>query len=205
MIPAVPEPHDPHQPTARMPVVEPRGVYRATNHRRTAVLIVAGSAVVLLALVLWLFTGDDDPAPVTPVAAPTVSSAPAGEASETAGPSATGTESAGVEPAGVEPAEPSAPATRPARPAELISGLTAVIGALEEEGELDDDGADALTRRLEQAADRLERGKAKEAARKLKEFTDKLRDLRKDDDISGDAFALLSEGAEQIRAVLPRG
>ncbi|GIE29103.1 hypothetical protein Ait01nite_021480 [Actinoplanes italicus] len=194
----MPEPHDLHQPTAQMPVVEPRGVYRAADHRRTA-LIAAGSAVVLLALVVWLFTGDDDPAPAAPVAAPTPSSAPAEVPSEAAESSPPETE---PEP---EAAPTTAPPDRPAQPAELITGLAAVIGVLEDEGELDDDVADALTRRLEQAADRLERGKAKEAARKIKEFEDKLRDLRKDDELSADAFGLLREGAEQIRAVLPRG
>jgi hypothetical protein len=192
MMSAVPEPHDLHEPTAQMPVVEPHGVYRAASHRRTA-LIAGGSAVVLLALVVWLFTGDDDPAPV---AAPTVSSAPAEAPPETAEPSPSETES--------EAAATTAPANRPVRPAELIAGLASIIGALEAEGEMDDDAADALTRRLEQAAERLESGKAKEAARKIKEFDDKLRDLRKDDEISADAFGLLSEGAEQIRAVLPR-
>jgi hypothetical protein len=196
MMSAVPEPHDLHQPTAQMPVVEPRGVYRAADHRRTA-LIAAGSAIVLLALVVWLFTGDDDPAPAAPVAAPTPSSAPAEVPSETAEPSPSETET--------EAAPTTAPPNRQVRPAELITGLAAVIGVLEDEGELDDDAADALTRRLEQAADRLERGKAKEAARKIKEFDDKLRDLRKDDELSADAFGLLREGAEQIRAVLPRG
>jgi hypothetical protein len=195
MMSAVPESHDLHEPTAQMPVVEPRGVYRAANHRRTA-LIAGGSAVVLLALMVWLFAGGDDPAPVAPVAAPTTGSAPAEAPPETAEPAPSETET--------QVTETTAPANRPAQPIELISGLAGILGVLVDEGSLDDDDAEALARRLEQAADRLERGKDKEAARKMKEFTDKLGDLREDDDISADAFGLLNEGAEQIRAVLPR-
>lgn len=192
---AVPEPHDLHQPTAQLPVVESRGVYRAADHRRTA-LIVAGSAAVLLLLVVWLFTGDDEPAPV-PVAAPP--SATAAEISATPEPEAT-EESAAPEPS----ATAATPSARPLQPGDLISGLAGLIDALEDEGELDDDAAEALTRRLEQVATRLSRGDVKAAARKIDEFLKKLRDVRKDDDVSGDAFNLLASGAEQVRAVLRR-
>jgi hypothetical protein len=194
MMSAVPEPHELHQPTAQLPVVEPRGVYRAANHRRT-VLIAAGAAAVLLLLVVWLFSGgdegDDEPLPVA---------APAPSATVSAVPEAT------AGPEGTEEPEPSAttttPTTRPAQPGELITGLAGVIGILEDEDELDDDGAEALTRRLEQAAERLSRGDAEGALRKIEEFRKKLRDLRDDDDLSGDAFSLLSQGADQIRTAL---
>jgi hypothetical protein len=193
MMSAVPEPHELHEPTAQLPVVEPRGVYRAANHRRTALIAAGGAAVVLLLLVVWLFSGDDDPVPAA--AAPSAPAAVTDEAPE-----------ATAEPEATEEPETtvttSAPAARPAQPAELITGLAGVIGILEDEDELDDDGAEALTRRLEQAATRLSRGDAKGALRKIEEFRKKLGDLREDEDLSGDAFSLLSQGAEQITAAL---
>ncbi|MEV4277760.1 FIMAH domain-containing protein [Actinoplanes xinjiangensis] len=197
----MPEPHNLHQPTAQLPVVEPRGVYRAAGHRRTALIAAGGAAAVLLLLVVWLFAGADEPDPVA--AAPTPS------ATSSAVPEATSTEpevTATAEPETTGGPEPSAtttaPAVRPAQPVDLITGLAGVVGLLEDEGRLDDDGADALTRRLEQAAIRVSRGDTKGALRKIEEFRRKLRDLRKDDDLSGDAFSLLSQGAEQITAAL---
>ena len=212
MMSAVPEPHDLHQPTAPLPVVEPRGVYRAANHRRTALIVVAGSTVVLLALTVLLFSGGDDPAPRAPVAAPAVPSAPASGTGSPAGsvsPAGSASPSESAEPSPgttTESASPSATATarRPAQPPELIFGLAAVVDDLEDRDQLDDDDAEALTRRLEQAATRLSRGDVKGASRKIEDFTEKLRDLREDDDLSEDAFNLLNAGADQIGAVLPR-
>ncbi|WP_433793650.1 FIMAH domain-containing protein [Actinoplanes sp. CA-252034] len=200
----MPEPHDLQQPTAQLPVVEPRGVYRAANHRRTALIAAGAAAAVLLLLVVWLFSGDDEPAPVAAAPAPSTTTA-----SAEAQPEATGT-AGEPEPSATTTATPTAtpttaPATRPAQPVELITGLASVIGVLEDEGELDDDGAEALTRRLEQATQRLSRGDARGALRKIDEFRRKLRDLREDDDLSGDGFSLLNQGAEQIRAALRRG
>ncbi|MFC4072135.1 FIMAH domain-containing protein [Actinoplanes subglobosus] len=191
----MPEPHELHQPTAQLPVVEPRGVYRAANHRRTALLAAGGAAVVLLLLTVWLFSGDDEPVPVAAPPSPAVTET-------SASPEPESTSEPAEESAAPEPTVTTAPATRPAQPGELITGLAGVIGVLEDEDELDDDGAEALTRRLEQAADRLARGDTRGTTRKIDEFTRKLRDLRKDDDISGDAFELLSQGAAQIRAAL---
>jgi hypothetical protein len=193
MMSAVPEPHDLHQPTAQLPVVEPRGVYRAANHRRTALIVAGAAAAALILLVVWLFSGDDEPAPI-PVAAP-----PSVEATASPEPEAT-EESAEPEPT----VTTTTPSARPAQPGDLITGLAGLIDALEDEGELDDDAAEALTRRLEQAATRLSRGDVKEAARKIDEFLKKLRDVRKDEDVSRDAFNLLASGAEQVQAVLRR-
>ncbi|MEU4158098.1 hypothetical protein [Actinoplanes sp. NPDC026670] len=189
----MPEPHDLHQPTAQLPVVEPRGVYRAANHRRTALIVAGAAAAALILLVVWLFSGDDEPAPI-PVAAP-----PSVEATASPEPEAT-EESAEPEPT----VTTTTPSARPAQPGDLITGLAGLIDALEDEGELDDDAAEALTRRLEQAATRLSRGDVKEAARKIDEFLKKLRDVRKDEDVSRDAFNLLAAGAEQVQAVLRR-
>ncbi|MBW6432298.1 hypothetical protein KZ829_00860 [Actinoplanes hulinensis] len=190
----MPDPHDLYQPTATMPVVEQRGVYRAADHRRVALLAAAGSAVVLSALVVWLFSGDDEsPAPV---AAPPVVVVTSAAPTEEPSPS---------EEAPSEEATATTPAVtvRPARPAELIAALRAVVDSLEDQGQIDDDGAEALDRRLKSAADRLERGKAKDAARKMDEFAEKLVDLREDDDISQSAFNALASGATQVRAALP--
>ncbi|WP_204297302.1 FIMAH domain-containing protein [Actinoplanes campanulatus] len=189
----MPDPHDLYQPTAPMPVVEQRGVYRAADHRRVALLAAAGSAVVLSALVVWLFSGDDEsPAPVAAPPVVVVTSATPAEPSPT-------------EPSPSEEATTTAPAVtvRPARPADLIAALRAVVDSLEDQGEIDDDGAEALDRRLKSAADRLKRGKAKDAARKMDEFAEKLVDLREDDDISQSAFNALASGATQVRAALP--
>ncbi|MBO3739722.1 FIMAH domain-containing protein [Actinoplanes flavus] len=196
----MPDPHDLYQPTAPMPVVEQqRGVYRAADHRRMALLAAAGSAVVLLAFVVWLFSGDDEsPAPVAaPPAVVVTSAAPTEEPSPT--------EQAPSEEAPSEEATTTAPAVtvRPARPAELIAALRTVVDTLEDQGEIDDDGAEALDRRLKSAADRLKRGKAKDAARRMDEFAEKLVDLREDDDISRSAFNALAAGAGQVRAALP--
>ncbi|GGN37106.1 hypothetical protein FHR83_006471 [Actinoplanes campanulatus] len=189
----MPDPHDLYQPTAPMPVVEQqRGVYRAADHRRVALLAAAGSAVVLAALAVWLFSGDDDTPP--PVAAPPAVVVTSAAPVETPEPSLAETEAATT----------TVPVTvRPAQPAELIAALRAVVDSLEDQGEIDDDGAEALDRRLKSAADRLERGKAKDAARKMDEFAEKLVDLREDDDISQSAFNALASGATQVRAALP--
>ena len=173
-------------------------MYRAAHHRRTALIAAAGAAVLLLGLVVWLFSGDDEPAPAArpPIAAPTATAAPTTGQAEPS-------PSEAAEPTASTPAPTTAAPQRPPQPAELIAALAAVVDGLEDSDELDDDGADALNRRLEQAADRLSRGDAKGASRKIDEFTKKLRDLRKDDDLSGDAFELLTSGAGQIRAALP--
>ncbi|MEV0895852.1 hypothetical protein [Actinoplanes sp. NPDC049802] len=192
----MPDPHDLHQPTAVMPVVEQRGVYRAANHHRTVLLAAAAAAVVLLALVVRLFSGDDE-APPPPVAAPpavttsTASAEPTGDPAE----EATTTPPATVSTAVVT--------VRPARPGQMIAALRAVVDSLEDQDQIDDDGADALNRRLRDAARRLERGKPKEASRKIDEFAKKLAELRKDDDISRSAFSTLAAGAAQIKAALP--
>ncbi|MEU8662969.1 FIMAH domain-containing protein [Actinoplanes philippinensis] len=195
----MPEPHDPHQPTAQLPVVEPRGVYRAANHRRAGLVVAGGAAAALLLLVVWLFSGDDDePVPVTAAPAPS-----AAATSAPAQPEATRTAEESEEP---EPsATPTTPSARPAQPAELISALVSAIGILEDEDQVDDDDAESLTRRLGQAAQRLSRGDTRGALRKVEEFQRKLRDLREDDDLSDDGFRLLSQGAEQVRAALRRG
>ncbi|WP_143134034.1 FIMAH domain-containing protein [Actinoplanes philippinensis] len=195
----MPEPHDLHQPTAQLPVVEPRGVYRAANHRRAGLVVAGGAAAALLLLVVWLFADDDEPVPITAAPAPS-----AAATSAPAQPEATGTAGQSEEP------EPSAtttttPSVRPAQPAELISALVSAIGILEDEDQVDDDDAESLARRLEQAAQRLSRGDTKGALRKVEEFQRKLRDLRTDDDLSDDGFRLLSQGAEQVRAALRRG
>ncbi|MBB4748836.1 FIMAH domain-containing protein [Actinoplanes lobatus] len=190
----MPDPHDLYQPTAPMPVVEQqqRGVYRAADHRRVALLAAAGSAVVLSALVVWLFSGDDETPP--PVAAPPAVVVTSAAPVETPEPS----------PSEVEATTTTAPVTvRPAQPAELIAALRAVVDSLEDQGEIDDDGAEALDRRLKSAADRLKRGKVKDVARKMDEFAEKLVDLREDDDISQSAFNALAAGATQVRAALP--
>lgn len=203
MMSAVPEPHDLYQPTVQLPVVEPRGVYRAAGHRRTVVLIGAGAAGVLLALVVWIFSGDDEPSPpILPAAtaAPAVNAAPSDdpvpEPAETVEP--TRATASATTPA------PASTTQRQATPAELITGLTVVVDTLEDQDELDDDGADSLNRRLEQAGKRFARGDARGASRKLDEFTKKLDDLRDDDKISDDAFTLLTTGATQVKSALPR-
>ncbi|MDI6101913.1 hypothetical protein QLQ12_25170 [Actinoplanes sp. NEAU-A12] len=215
----MPEPHDPHQPTAEMPVVEPRGVYRAVHHRRTALIAAACAAVALVVLAVWLFSGDDEPAPRAPAAAPTVDStttaaptvdfAPTVDAAPrlNSAPAAAPTEATPSPSETAESEAPSpttAPTRRPAQPAELIAALAAVVDSLEDREQLDDDDADALNRRLEQAANRLARGDAKGASRKIDDFTRKLRDLREDDDLSDEAFNLLNGGAGQLGALLPR-
>jgi hypothetical protein len=194
----VPEPHDLHQPTTVLPVVSPRGVYRAAHHRRTALIAGAAAGAVLLAVVVWAFSGDDDPVPAAnpaPVAsAPSPSpevteSVPEEEPAETAPPSTAPT---------------TAPATqRPATPAELISGLIVAVEALEDQDQIEDD-ADSLIRRLKDAAKRLDRGDARGAARNVGDFIEKLDDIRDDEELTDEAFTLLSAGADQIRSQLPR-
>ncbi|WP_430783102.1 FIMAH domain-containing protein [Actinoplanes sp. G11-F43] len=189
------EPHDPHQPTTVLPVVPQRSVYRAANHRRTALIAGGVAGVVLLGLVVWMFSGDDAADPVPASAPAPIASAP--------GPAPAATEPEPEAGESAEPAESTAPTTapvtqRPATAAELISGLITAVDALEDQDQIEDD-ADKLIRRLKDAAKRLDRGDTRGAARKIDDFTRKLDDLRDDEDLTDEAFDLLATGADRIR------
>ncbi|KHD78830.1 hypothetical protein MB27_01535 [Actinoplanes utahensis] len=204
MMSAVPEPHDVHQPTARIPVVEPRGVYRAAGPRRTGLIAAAGSAVVLVGLVVWLFSGDDEkPAPPAVAAA----SAPVEPVTEaTTGPAEEATATPATPAATPVTAATTAPVTvREGTPVEWIAGLISAVNTLEDQDELDDDDAEALNRRLEQAANRLNRGDVKGASRKIDDFGKKLAGLRKDDDVSEKTYDLLRAAAKKVKDALPAG
>jgi hypothetical protein len=200
MMSAVPDTSDlrrssAYSPTEQLPVVPVRGVYHAAGHRRRLLLGAGAAGLVLVLLVGWLVTsGGDQPAPAA--APPAPSSQPAETPTEE--PAATG-----------EPAEaPTTAATTtpvkstPVPPRQLVAQMIALVRTLERSGDLDDDAAEALNRRLKRLADRLRRDPER-ASGPLKDFAKKLADLREDDDVSQTGFDSLAAGAAQIAAALP--
>ncbi|MEV6349023.1 hypothetical protein [Actinoplanes sp. NPDC051851] len=191
-----PESRDP-SPTASLPVVEASGVYRAANHRRVAIAAGAGGAV-LLAAVIWMLSSGGD-----------------GERSPAAAPGATATTAAATEEPGEEistgPAAtastttPAATASNPSlTPDQLVDQLDEAIDLLAENGEIDDDDAESLAKRLDKVADEIEDRDAEKAARKLQDFAEKLVDLHDDEDLSDAGFQALSMASTQLAQVLPQ-
>ncbi|MEU4560272.1 hypothetical protein AB0F72_17995 [Actinoplanes sp. NPDC023936] len=188
-------PPDPYySPTAKLPVVKPSGA----GVRLRILGAITAATVVIVSVAVWIISpgsSDGDETAAVPLAAPSTvvteaspeSSAPAEET-----PSAPATTAPTPKPA----------TARPARPAELATQLMIVVRALEKRGELDDDGAKALNRRLEHLTSRLRKDPGK-ASGKLDEFVEKLADLREDEDISEAGFQALAAGATQIGALLP--
>ncbi|WP_229073104.1 hypothetical protein [Actinoplanes sp. DH11] len=196
-------PHDPYQaPTTVLPVVGRTG---PSGSPRLKILgAITAATVVIVSVAVWAISsgGDDEQRVAAPIAV--ASSAPV-----TAEPTAEATDEATEEPSARPSPTPSrttaAPARTPAaRPGQLIRRLGVVIDALEEQDELDDGDARTLRRRLRDVQRRIDRGDREEAVDKLEDFTEKLEDLREDDDLSETGFAALSAGADQLAGQLSR-
>ncbi|MEU8237583.1 hypothetical protein AB0C07_04990 [Actinoplanes missouriensis] len=190
-------PHDPYySPTTKLPVVKPSGA----GVRLKILGAITAATVVIVSAAVWIISpgsSDGDETAAVPLAVPSaVVTEPSPELTEEATSSASPTSKPTSKPT-------TAPAVaRPVRPAELVTQLMTVVRALEKRGELDDDGAKALNRRLQHLKNRLRKDPEK-ASGKLDEFVEKLADLRADGDISEPGFQALAAGATQIGAMLP--
>lgn len=159
-------------------------------------LTVAGAVVaVVAAAVMVASAGDEDrdrTAGSGPAAAVTGTPEEPAVADE---PSASPTASPSPSP------KPSSP--RAARPTDLVSGLRATIGGLVEQGQLSGDDGEDLDQWLREVEENLADGDARKARKKLREFAEKLVDLRKDDKISSAGYDVLIAGATQLAQALP--
>ncbi|MFF0376547.1 FIMAH domain-containing protein [Actinoplanes missouriensis] len=188
-------PHDPYySPTTKLPVVKPSGA----GVRLKILGAITAATVVIVSVAVWIISpgsSDGDETAAVPLAVPSaIVTEPSPELTAEVEPSVT--------PSTAPTSKPTPATTRPVRPAELVTQLMTVVRALEKRGELDDDGAKALNRRLQHLKNRLRKDPEK-ASGKLDEFVKKLADLREDGDISEDGFQALAAGATQIGAVLP--
>jgi hypothetical protein len=204
---AVAEQHDPERrdlwPTAPMPVVEQRGVYRAANHRRRVAIAAGAVGLVLLIGAFWALYPDD-------------SSGRGGQPAVAAAPSRTvATTAPSTEPTTAEPTPSPTPSETPAPtltavtlaprdPDEIVDQLRDIIGTLADNDELDDHDAEALEKRLDKLAEEIERGDRKAATRRFQQFAEKLTDLQKDDDISAAGFQSLALALSRLALSMPQ-
>ncbi|WP_157744934.1 FIMAH domain-containing protein [Micromonospora coxensis] len=190
---------DAEAPTSVLPVVPGDGPRRhrvAGDGQRLMWLAVAGALVVVLVAALTVAFSGDDPAPGQARPAPT--------AVVGADPLVVGDEPSPIEE--VTPSPTASPTPRPsppsARPADLVAGLQAALDRLRRQGELRDGAADELDKRLRDIRRRL--GQPAKAREKLREFAEKLVDLRAAGRISAGGYDLLAVGTAQLAQALPR-
>lgn len=159
-------------------------------------LTVAGAVVaVVAAAVMVAFAGDDEGGSVAgsgPAAA--VNGTP--EATE-----ATVADEPSASPSASPSPKPSS--QRPTRPADLVAGLRATLRGLIEQGQVSRDAGEELDKRLQEAGEHLADGEANKARKKLREFAEKLVDLRKEDKIGSAGYDVLIAEATQLAQALP--
>lgn len=198
---AMPEPPRPQvvSPTAPLPLLKGRKRHRATDDgRRLMLLTVAGAVVAVVAAAVMVASVGDEDGDGAARSGPAAALAGTPEAPEPAvadEPSASPTASPSPSP------KPSSP--RPARPADLLSGLRATVRGLVEQGQLSRDAGEELNKRLREAEEELADGDARKARKKLSEFAQKLVDLRKENKISSAGYDVLIAGATQLAQALP--
>ncbi|MFI7599772.1 FIMAH domain-containing protein [Actinoplanes sp. NPDC049681] len=182
----------PYAPTAALPTVgegtrhqnpDESGV-GPDRSRRFMWAAVTGAIVmtVFAAFTVWRVSSGSEPAdpPAAQAPAPAVaSSAPADVETPSPSPSAS-------------PSPSRTPVRQSRNPAELIAGMRTTIQESVRSGQLSRDGGRELNRRLDEAVERLGRGKPGKSRQKLREFTRKLLDLRKEGEISEPVFQSLA-------------
>jgi len=103
-------------------------------------------------------------------------------------------------PAGAPSPDASAPAPAPSTTTAAVGvdAVLAVIASHVQAGDLDDDAADDLTRRLDDAAEELAEGDLDDAAKKVAEARRELRDLRRRDRLSDSAYDAIGASLDEL-------
>ncbi|MGW5667580.1 FIMAH domain-containing protein [Micromonospora sp. NPDC003776] len=185
-------------PTTALPPVRPGGSrHRAPDDgRRLMWLAVGGAAVVALVAVLTLaLGGGDDAAP--PVAVGTVAPTellPPDEPSEL--PSS---------PASPTPPPTSASPTRARTvdPARLLAALNGTVDGLVRQGELRRNDSQDLRKRLREVERLLAAGDVAQARARLRDFTDRVADLRRRGRLDGSGYDALIAATGELARALP--
>ncbi|GAA4598448.1 hypothetical protein BJY16_002717 [Actinoplanes octamycinicus] len=194
-----PRPSAPHWPTAVLPTVPEPDRYAAGRRRRWIVLGASG-AFLALAIGYWAVSGpgdDDIPAAATVTSAPVLQQTTVPPTVEALVPT--------TAPSSTPPT--SKPTTKPvaqARPGVLLQQMQRELGLLVRRKQLERGDAGALSKRLRKVGESLRRRDQEEAADRLRDFAEKLVDLRDDGDISQDGFNALANAAAQLGAQLPQ-
>ncbi|MEV8505929.1 hypothetical protein AB0368_14010 [Actinoplanes sp. NPDC051475] len=167
----------------------------ADRSRRFMWAAVAGAIVMtVFAAVTVLRASSDSAPPVPPPAAAPAPAVATSAAVDAAAPSATPSAS---------PSPSRSPVPQSQNPAELITGMRTTIRESVRAGQLSPDAGRELGRRLDDAAERLAKGKPGKTRQKLREFTRKLLDLRKEDKISDAVFQSLAAELAAVVRTLP--
>ncbi|WIM97487.1 hypothetical protein ACTOB_001015 [Actinoplanes oblitus] len=195
-----PRPSAPHWPTAVLPTVPQRDEYTAGRRRRWIVLGAAG-AFLALAIGYWAVSGPDDD---TPAAATVTSEAPLQQLTAPPTIEATTDAAPATAPTGTPSGKPTTEPVVRVRPGVLLQRMQRELGLLVRRGQLERDDAGALAKRLRKVAESLRKQDREKAAGRLRDFAEKLVDLRDDGDISQDGFTALANAAAQLGAQLPR-
>lgn len=118
----------------------------------------------------------EEPVPGEPSASPTTSSTPA--------------------------AAPSPAPSRRVRPADVLARLRSTLDRLVRQDQVPRRDGRELSRRLRDVEENLADGDVDRAREKLREFTEKLVDLRREGKVGEDGYAALAEGATQLAQAL---
>ncbi|MGN9810968.1 FIMAH domain-containing protein [Micromonospora sp. BQ11] len=198
------------EPTVRTAAATPTVAAGRSRHRaaddgsRTMWIAVAGAAVVVVVAGLMVaVSGDVGGGGTVPGAA-------------FASPVGTGTPVATEEPVSEEPvaspttsSTPTAAPTRSpsppprVRPADVVAQLQSTLDRLVRQDQLPRNAGRELRKRLHDVEEKLADGDVGGALEKLREFAEKLVDLRREGKIGEDGYAVLAAGATQLAQALP--
>ncbi|WP_446218109.1 FIMAH domain-containing protein [Micromonospora sp. IBHARD004] len=159
-------------------------------------LAVGGAGVAMVAAMLMVaFAGDEDAGPATGSTVAIGTSAPAD-------PTEPVTEEASPTPTS-SPSSSSPAPRRAASPAELVAGLGTTVEGLVQQGQLRPRVGNELGKRLREVEEKIADGETDEAREQLREFAEKLIDLRQDGKISASGYEVLVAGTTQLGQALP--
>ncbi|MEO3778409.1 hypothetical protein ABGB16_16465 [Micromonospora sp. B11E3] len=148
-----------------------------------------GAAVALVvAGVMVAVAGDDGEA----------GSGPSAAVATTAAQEPVPTEETVTDEASATPSTSPSPARRAPRPAELVTQLRTTVDGLVRQGQLPRKTGRELDRRLREVGQRVADGDLDKAREELREFADKLADLRREGKVGEGAYGLLSAGTTQL-------
>ncbi|MFR9775884.1 FIMAH domain-containing protein [Micromonospora sp. MS34] len=185
-------------PTTVLPAVRPGGSrHRAPDDgHRLMWLAVAGAAVVVLVAGLTVALGGGDDAPRAPVA---VDSGTPGDLEPPAEPSVP--DGAWPTPTPT-PTSPPPASARAADPARLLAALQGSVDGLVRQGRLRRNDGQDLRKRLREVERLLGAGDIERARARLRDFTARLADLRRQDRLAGQGYdALVAATTELVRAL----
>ncbi|WP_141715019.1 FIMAH domain-containing protein [Micromonospora rhizosphaerae] len=184
-------------PTAPLPQVRAgRSRHRAPDDGRRLMWVTVTGAVVVVVVVAVMMAFDGGGGGAGPAVLATPGETAAAEATEApvvGDPSASPTVS------------PSAkPSPRPGqRAANLVAGMQAAVRGLVQQGQLSRDAGNELGRRLRDVEQALSGGDAARAREKLREFGERLVNIRRKNKISSSGYDTLASLATQLAQALP--